>query len=72
MLRRSYSYDDGPTNRGLLFCAFIRDPAQFTRVQNRLAARDALTPFLQHRAPAVAYVLPGAASSGTLGEQLWT
>ncbi|MFE3945506.1 Dyp-type peroxidase [Streptomyces sp. NPDC059118] len=71
MLRRSYSYDDGPTDRGLLFCAFMRDSAQFTRVQNRLAARDALTPFLQHRASAVAYVLPGAASAGTLGEQLW-
>ncbi|MFE6667250.1 Dyp-type peroxidase [Streptomyces sp. NPDC057697] len=72
MLRRSYSYDDGPADRGLLFCAFMRDPEQFTRVQNRLAARDALTPFLQHRASAVAYVLPGAASAGTLGEQLWT
>ncbi|MER5362286.1 hypothetical protein [Streptomyces sp. NPDC002785] len=72
MLRRSYSYDDGPTDRGLLFCAFMRDPAQFTRVQNRMAARDALNPFLQHRASAVAYVLPGAAPAGTLGEQLWT
>ncbi|MFF3729193.1 Dyp-type peroxidase [Streptomyces sp. NPDC002476] len=72
MLRRSYSYDDGPTDRGLLFCAFMRDPAQFTRVQNRLAARDALNPFLQHQASAVAYVLPGAAPGGTLGEQLWT
>ncbi|MFE7429870.1 Dyp-type peroxidase [Streptomyces sp. NPDC057545] len=72
MLRRSYSYDDGPADRGLLFCAFMRDPARFTRVQNRLAARDALNPFLQHRASAVAYVLPGAAPAGILGEQLWT
>ncbi|MFB6816056.1 Dyp-type peroxidase [Streptomyces sp. NPDC056347] len=72
MLRRSYSYDDGPSDRGLLFCAFMRDPAQFTRVQNRLAARDALNPFLRHRASAVAYVLPGAASAGTLGDHLWT
>lgn len=72
MLRRSYSYDDGPTDRGLLFCAFMRDPAQFTRVQNRLAARDALNAFLQHRASAVVYVLPGTAPAGTLGEQLWT
>ncbi|MFB7917539.1 Dyp-type peroxidase [Streptomyces sp. NPDC056061] len=71
MLRRSYSYDDGPADRGLLFCAFMRDPAQFTRVQDRLAARDALNPFLQHRASAVAYVLPGAAPGTTLGEQLW-
>ncbi|MFD7071517.1 Dyp-type peroxidase [Streptomyces sp. NPDC059913] len=72
MLRRSYSYDDGPDDRGLLFCAFMRDPGRFTRVQNRLADRDALNPFLQHRASAVAYVLPGAAPSGSLGDQLWT
>ncbi|MEU2672314.1 Dyp-type peroxidase [Streptomyces sp. NPDC007164] len=72
MLRRSYSYDDGPTDRGLLFCAFMREPSRFTRVQNRLAALDALAPFLQHRASAVAYVLPGTAPDGTFGEQLWT
>ncbi|MFB7669539.1 Dyp-type peroxidase [Kitasatospora sp. NPDC056138] len=72
MLRRGYSYDDGPTDRGLLFCAFMRDPAQFTRVQNRLATRDALAPFVEHRASAVAYVLPGAVPGRTLGEQLWT
>lgn len=71
MLRRSYSYDDGPTDRGLLFCAFMHDPAQFTRVQNRLASLDALTPFLEHQASALSYVLPGAAAGGTLGEQLW-
>ncbi|MFF3109154.1 Dyp-type peroxidase [Kitasatospora sp. NPDC057904] len=71
MLRRGYSYDDGPTDRGLLFCAFMRDPAQFTRVQTRLAARDALNPFLDHTASAVAYVLPGAREGSVLGEHLW-
>ncbi|MEV7939136.1 Dyp-type peroxidase [Kitasatospora sp. NPDC088264] len=71
MLRRGYSYDDGPDDRGLLFCAFMRDPAQFTRVQTRLATRDALNPFVQHQASAVAYVLPGAPEGATLGEQLW-
>ncbi|GLZ79586.1 iron-dependent peroxidase [Actinorhabdospora filicis] len=71
MLRRSYSYDDGPTDRGLLFCAFMRDPEQFTRVQNRLADRDALGPFVEHRASAVAYVLPGTRPDGVLGERLW-
>ncbi|MFE6502774.1 Dyp-type peroxidase [Kitasatospora sp. NPDC057738] len=71
MLRRGYSYDDGPGDRGLLFCAFMRDPAQFTRVQNRLAARDALNAFVEHTASAVAYVLPGAPEGGTLGEGLF-
>ncbi|MFI6157924.1 Dyp-type peroxidase [Kitasatospora sp. NPDC051170] len=72
ILRRGYSYDDGPGDRGLLFCAFMRDPGQFTRIQNRLAAKDALNPFLEHTASAVAYVLPGAPEGGTLGDHLWT
>ncbi|MEE1783642.1 Dyp-type peroxidase [Streptomyces sp. SP17BM10] len=71
MLRRGYSFDDGPADRGLLFCAFMRDPVQFTRVQTRLAARDALNPFLDHTASAVAYVLPGAREGSVLGEPLW-
>ncbi|MBV2154862.1 Dyp-type peroxidase [Kitasatospora sp. SUK 42] len=71
MLRRGYSYDDGPDDRGLLFCAFMRDPARFTRVQNRLVAKDALNPFLRHTASAVVYVLPGVGEGGVLGEGLW-
>ncbi|MEV6975309.1 Dyp-type peroxidase [Kitasatospora sp. NPDC093806] len=71
MLRRGYSYDDAPDDRGLLFCAFMRDPGQFTRVQNRLAERDALNPFLEHTASAVAYVLPGAPEGTALGDRLW-
>ncbi|MFF8772650.1 Dyp-type peroxidase [Kitasatospora sp. NPDC015120] len=71
MLRRGYSYDDAPGDRGLLFCAFMRDPGQFTRVQNRLAERDALNPFLEHTASAVAYVLPGAPEGTALGDHLW-
>ncbi|MFE9422480.1 Dyp-type peroxidase [Kitasatospora sp. NPDC006697] len=70
MLRRGYSYDDGPGDRGLLFCAFMRDPAEFVRVQNRLAERDALGPFLEHQASAVCYVLPGAAAGGSLADRL--
>ncbi|WP_285732758.1 Dyp-type peroxidase [Kitasatospora phosalacinea] len=70
MLRRGWSYDDAPADRGLLFCAFMPDPALFVRVQTRLAERDALTPFLTHTASAVAWVLPGAREGGTLGEGL--
>ncbi|WP_126639208.1 Dyp-type peroxidase [Embleya hyalina] len=71
MLRRSYNYDDGPTDRGLLFCAYMRDQSLFTRVQTRLAARDALNPFLEHRSSAVAYILPGALQGTPLGNALW-
>ncbi|MGW4384515.1 Dyp-type peroxidase [Kitasatospora sp. NPDC004531] len=70
MLRRGYSYDDGPDDRGLLFCAFMRDPALFTRVQNRLAANDALNPFLTHTATATAWVLPGPHPDRPLGSTL--
>ncbi|MFJ4091534.1 Dyp-type peroxidase [Kitasatospora sp. NPDC089913] len=70
MLRRGYSYDDAPDDRGLLFAAFVRDTAQFTRVQSRLAERDALNPFLTHTASAVAYVLPGAPLGTVLGAGL--
>ncbi|MFD5920311.1 Dyp-type peroxidase [Kitasatospora sp. NPDC058201] len=72
MLRRGYSYDDAPGDRGLLFCAFMRDPGQFTRVQERLATRDALNPFLEHTASAVAHVLPGAPEGTALGDHLWS
>ncbi|MFG3255121.1 Dyp-type peroxidase [Streptomyces sp. NPDC048172] len=58
MLRRGYSYDHGARDRGLLFLAYMRDPALFTRVQQRLDATDALHDFVEHRASAVAYVLP--------------
>ncbi|WP_317454021.1 Dyp-type peroxidase [Streptomyces sp. TRM68416] len=59
MLRRGYSYDDGRGDQGLLFLAFMRDPALFVRVQQRMAAQDELSAFTEHRGSAVAYVLPG-------------
>ncbi|WP_225094526.1 Dyp-type peroxidase [Streptomyces sp. CoH27] len=61
MLRRGYSYDNGADDRGLLFLAYMRDPALFVRVQQRLAERDELSRFIEHRGSAVGYVLPGAA-----------
>ncbi|AVV42659.1 Dyp-type peroxidase [Streptomyces sp. ID05-04B] len=70
MLRRSYSYADGPTDQGLLFLAFMRDPALFARVQRRMAAQDDLAAFTQARGSAVAYVLPGAGPGRPLGAEL--
>jgi deferrochelatase/peroxidase EfeB len=70
MLRGGYSYDNGPDDRGLLFVAFMRDPALFVRVQERLAERDELSGFTRHRGSAVAYVLPGAAAGRPLGAGL--
>ncbi|WP_329269336.1 Dyp-type peroxidase [Streptomyces sp. NBC_01451] len=70
MLRRGYSYDDGPDDRGLLFLAFMRDPALFSRVQHRMTATDELSRFTEHRGSAVAYVLPGALPGEDLGARL--
>ncbi|WP_424216646.1 Dyp-type peroxidase (plasmid) [Streptomyces sp. BI20] len=69
MLRRGYSYDHGPGDRGLLFLAYMRDPALFTRVQQRLADGDAMSAFVEHRASAVAYVPP---PFGDPGPPRWT
>ena len=70
MLRRGYSYADGPTDQGLLFLAFMRDPALFTRVQRRMATRDELSGFTETRGSALAYVLPGAGPGRPLGAEL--
>ncbi|MGY1496482.1 Dyp-type peroxidase [Streptomyces sp. QTS52] len=70
MLRRGYSYDAGPDDRGLLFLAFMRDPALFARVQHRMTATDDLSRFIEHRGSAVAYVLPGALPGEDLGARL--
>ncbi|MEU2718291.1 Dyp-type peroxidase [Streptomyces sp. NPDC007205] len=59
MLRRGYSYDNGSDDQGLLFLAYMRDPAVFTRVQERLDRSDAMGRFIEHRASAVGYVPPG-------------
>ncbi|MEW2046032.1 Dyp-type peroxidase [Streptomyces sp. NPDC005476] len=70
MLRRNYSYADGPADQGLLFLAFMRDPALFARVQRRMAAQDDLSGFTETRGSAVAYILPGARAGRPLGAEL--
>ncbi|MEU8890843.1 Dyp-type peroxidase [Streptomyces sp. NPDC048442] len=71
MLRRGYTYDNGPQDRGLLFLACMNDPHLFVRVQERLAVKDALSRFIEHRASALAYVLPGPGATGNLGDTLF-
>ncbi|MGW3957902.1 Dyp-type peroxidase [Streptomyces sp. NPDC004752] len=67
MLRRGYSYDNGADDRGLLFLAYLRDPALFVRVQERLDRSDAMNTFIEHRASAVGYVLPAGDSAALPG-----
>jgi deferrochelatase/peroxidase EfeB len=66
MLRRSYSLDDG-----LLFLAFMRDPArQFVPVQRRLDAHDALARFTRHTGSALVAIPPGAGPGEFVGQRL--
>ncbi|MFJ6940429.1 Dyp-type peroxidase [Streptomyces sp. NPDC101132] len=58
MLRRGYSYDNGPHDRGLLFLAYMNDPQLFVRVQRRLAAADSLTAYTETFASGVYFVPP--------------
>jgi len=71
MLRRSYSFDDGAGDAGLLFLAFVADPRrQYVPVQRRLAHQDALAPYLTCVASAVFAIPPGARPGGYVGEPL--
>jgi deferrochelatase/peroxidase EfeB len=68
MLRRSYSYDNGPGDAGLLFLAFARDPRrQYVPVQRRLTTDDALSQYTMHVGSAVFAIPPGAAPGGFVG-----
>ncbi|MGB0970534.1 MAG: Dyp-type peroxidase [Mycobacterium sp.] len=75
-LRRGYNYDHAPapdrtTDCGLIFAAYQRDPRrQFIPVQQRLAASDALNPWVTTIGSAIFAILPGAPESGYLGQTL--
>ncbi|MEW5809044.1 MAG: Dyp-type peroxidase [Actinomycetota bacterium] len=70
-LRRGYNYDDPGGERGLLFVAYQRDPVrQFIPVQQRLAAADALNPWITTVGSATFAILPGVPVDGYLGQSL--
>ncbi|MFG3286910.1 Dyp-type peroxidase [Streptomyces sp. NPDC048111] len=67
MLRRSYSYENSPADRGLLFLAYMRDPGLFVRVGSRLAGADALNSYAEQYGSALFYILPGPTPGRPLG-----
>ncbi|MCX5388193.1 Dyp-type peroxidase [Streptomyces sp. NBC_00083] len=67
MLRRAYSYENSAADRGLFLLAYLRDPALFVRVRQRLAAGDALNAYAEQYGSALFYVLPGATEGRPLG-----
>jgi dye decolorizing peroxidase len=76
MLRRAFSYDDGPTpdgrpDAGLLFAAYRADAATaFVPVQARLAESDIMNLWISHVGSAAFAVPPGCAPGGFVGHQL--
>src|SRR4051794_5268781 len=71
MLRRSYPFGDPDEPKGLLFLAYMRNPAkQFVPMQRKLAVHDALTAFTTHTGSAVFAIPPGAAPGGWIGAAL--
>jgi deferrochelatase/peroxidase EfeB len=76
LLRRGYSFTDGLDDRlgqldaGLFFISFQRDPEQFVRVQQRLAASDALNEYIVHTGGGVFAVPPGTRPGGFVGDAL--
>jgi len=70
MLRRSYSFADGPDREGLLFMAFGADTSLFVRTQQRLDEQDALMAFTRTTASASFLVLPGFTPARGLGTAL--
>ncbi|MGW8437921.1 Dyp-type peroxidase [Nocardiopsis sp. NPDC055879] len=76
MLRRGFSYDDGPCgdgapDAGLLFLVWQADPLDgFVPVQQQLARGDALNRFVRHEASGL-YAAPGGVTEGEyLGQHL--
>jgi deferrochelatase/peroxidase EfeB len=55
---------------GLAFVAFMRDPKQFVRLQNRLSRHDSLNEYITHVGSALFAVPPGARPGGYVGETL--
>ena len=77
ILRRGYSFTDGMDERlgqldaGLFFVSFQRDPAQFVRLQRRLAGSDALNEYITHTGSALFAVPPGTVPGGSIGDTLF-
>ena len=76
MLRRGYSYDDGPTtdglpDAGLLFAAYQADAARaFVPVQKRLAESDVMNQWITHVGSSTWAIPPGCVPGEVIGESL--
>ena len=76
ILRRSYNYTDGinadgQLDAGLLFIAYLSDPAHFVTLQTRLGASDNLNEYISHVGSGLFAVPPAPATGHYIAEQLF-
>ncbi|MCI9887380.1 Dyp-type peroxidase [Micrococcales bacterium 31B] len=76
ILRRSYNYTDGLNaqgllDAGLLFIAYLNDPANFVTLQRKLGSFDLLNEYIQHIGSAVFAVPPAPPTGGYIGQALF-
>ena len=76
ILRRSYNYTDGinqfgQLDAGLLFIAYMNDPAHFIQLQTKLGSSDLLNEYISHIGSAIFAVPPAPAKGHYLAEALF-
>ncbi|MGW7364028.1 Dyp-type peroxidase [Streptomyces sp. NPDC054841] len=71
MLRRGYSFSNGPVDQGLLFIAFQRELRTYVETQRRLDDGDELSTFATATASGTFLVLPGFSAQRPLGSSLF-
>ncbi len=78
LLRRGYSFTDGidPVRGtllgGLFFIAFMKRPAQFIALQQKLGAHDALNEYISHIGSGIFATPPGLRKGQYWGDDLLT
>ena len=77
ILRRSFNYTDGidqeigQLDAGLLFIAYMNDPAHFVQLQTKLGSSDLLNEYITHIGSAIFAVPPAPRQGHYLAEELF-
>ncbi len=76
ILRRGYNYTDGLNqygllDAGLLFVAYMNDPAHFVALQTKLGRADLLNEYIAHIGSGSFFVPPAPKQGGYLAEKLF-
>ncbi|MGH8877397.1 MAG: Dyp-type peroxidase, partial [Stackebrandtia sp.] len=66
-----HSHDKSPYDAGLLFAAYVADPATFIEAQHKMSKQDALNKFIVNTGSAVFAIPPGAAQDVPLAAGLF-